>query len=97
MRDDTLKTETGSGYRTYILTWLILLGLTAATVAVYYLHLGNAGAVIALAIASLKAGLILLFFMHLLQEGRFLQGIFLIPVLLIGLIIGFTFLDVWYR
>ena len=85
------------GLKTYILTWLVLLGLTAATVSVYHLHLGNTGVVIALTIASLKAGLILLFFMHLRQEGRFLQGIFLIPILLIGVIIGFTFLDVWYR
>jgi cytochrome c oxidase subunit 4 len=92
-----LKTETGNSFMTYILTWVLLLGLTATTVAVYHLHLGNTGAVIALMIASFKAGLILLFFMHLLQEGRFLQGIFLIPVVLIGVIIGFTFLDVWYR
>lgn len=92
-----MKTETGSSYRTYIVIWVLLLGLTAATVTVYRLHLGNAGAAIALAIASLKAGLILLYFMSLRQEGRFLQGIFLIPVLLIGVLIGFTFLDVWYR
>ncbi|MBA4373334.1 MAG: cytochrome-c oxidase [Thermodesulfovibrio sp.] len=92
-----MKTETGSSYRTYLVIWLLLLGLTAVTVAVYRLHLGNAGAAAALAIASLKAGLILLYFMNLRQEGRFLQGIFLIPVLLIGILIGFTFLDVWYR
>lgn len=92
-----MKTETGSSYGTYSIIWVLLLGLTAVTVGVYRLHLGNAGAAIALAIASLKAGLILLYFMNLRQEGRFLQGIFLIPVLLIGVLIGFTFLDVWYR
>jgi cytochrome c oxidase subunit 4 len=92
-----MKTETGSSYGTYLVIWVLLLVLTTATVAVYRLHLGNAGAAVALAIASLKAGLILLYFMNLRQEGRFLQGIFLIPVLLIGVLIGFTFLDVWYR
>lgn len=92
-----MTTETGSSYRTYIVIWALLLVLTAATVALYRLHLGNAGALAALGIASLKAGLILLYFMNLRQEGRFLQGIFLIPVFLICLLIGFTFLDVWYR
>ncbi|MBI5103322.1 MAG: cytochrome C oxidase subunit IV family protein [Nitrospirae bacterium] len=92
-----MKTETGPAYSGYVLTWLVLLGLTAATVLVYHLHLGSAGAAAALAIASLKAGLILLFFMHLLREGPFLRAIFLLPVLLTGVIIGLTFLDVWYR
>lgn len=91
------ETKTGISYRGYILTWLVLLGLTGATVGVYILHLGNLGALAALVIASAKAALILLFFMHLLQEGRFLKGIFLLPVLLIGVLIGLTFVDVWYR
>jgi cytochrome c oxidase subunit 4 len=89
--------ETGGGYRTYVAAWLFLLLLTAVTVGVYRLHLGKAGAAIAVAVASVKAGLILIYFMHLRQEGRFLQAVFLIPVLLIGVLIGFTYLDVWYR
>ncbi|MBI5638921.1 MAG: cytochrome C oxidase subunit IV family protein [Nitrospirae bacterium] len=96
LREDLRKQE-GSGYAAYILIWLILLGLTVVTVTVSRLSLGSTGAVISLAIASLKAGLILLFFMHLRHEGRLLKGIFLIPIVLISLIIGFTFLDVWYR
>lgn len=88
---------TGSGYRTYVAAWLLLLLLTALTVGVYRLDLGNAGSVMAVAVASVKAGLILIFFMHLRQEGRFIQAVFLIPVLLIGVLIGVTFLDVWYR
>jgi cytochrome c oxidase subunit 4 len=102
MRDNALKTEdmktpTGSSYRTYIVTWLILLALTGLAVGVYLIHMGTAGVAIALSIASLKAALILVFFMHLRQESRFLQGVFLLPVVLLGVIIGFTFLDVWYR
>ncbi|TAN39471.1 MAG: hypothetical protein EPN25_11415 [Nitrospirae bacterium] len=95
MNEQTIQTK--SSFRPYILTWMLLLGLTVVTVSVYYLDLGSAGAAIALFIASVKAGLILLIFMHLRQEGRFLIGIFLIPVLLIGLLIGGTYLDVWYR
>lgn len=81
----------------YIIAWLVLVCLTAATVAVYFLHLGNAGSIIALTIASTKAGLILLFFMNLRQEGRLVQTIFLIPLALVGAIIAFTFLDVFFR
>ena len=89
--------ETAVGSKTYILTWAALVCLTALTVSIYFLHLGNAGAALALTIASIKAGLILLFFMHLRKEARLLQGIFLIPVLLVCLIIGLTLLDVFYR
>jgi len=89
--------ETAGSNRAYILTWLALVCLTALTVAVYFLHLGNAGAAAALTIASVKAGLILLFFMHLRQESKLLQGIFLMPLLLVWLIIGLTVLDVFYR
>jgi len=92
-----MKEDNGSGARTYIIVWVMLVALTAVTVGVYRLHLGTAGVAIALIIASLKAGVILIFFMHLRQESRFLQGVFLLPVLLIGAIIGFTFIDVWYR
>lgn len=81
----------------YILAWLMLIILTATTVGVYHLHLGTSGVAIALIIASLKAGVILLFFMHLRRESRFLQGVFLLPIFLIGAIIGLTFIDVWYR
>jgi|MudIll2142460700_1097286.scaffolds.fasta_scaffold78873_3 cytochrome c oxidase subunit 4 len=88
---------TAGSQKAYILTWLALICLTAATVAVYFMHLGDAGAAIALTIASIKAGLILLFFMHLRQESRLLQGIFLMPLLLVWLIIGLTVLDVFYR
>jgi len=83
--------------KTYVITWLALVCLTAATVGVFFLHLGNAGGIIALTIASVKAGLILLFFMNLRQEGRLIQAIFLIPVVLIGIIVAFTFLDVFLR
>jgi cytochrome c oxidase subunit 4 len=93
----SINGKAGSGFWVYIVVWLALLGLTAATVTVYYLHLGGAGAAIALFIATAKACLILLFFMDLRHEGRFLQGVFLIPVFLVGVLIAFTFLDIWYR
>ena len=97
VKPEDMKKEGPTGGRTYILAWLMLVILTAVTVGVYLLHLGASGVVIALIIASLKAGVILLIFMHLRQESRFLQGVFLLPVFLVGALIGLTFIDVWYR
>ena len=50
--------------RTYVLTFLALLILTALTTAVAYVDLGAFNTVVALAIAVIKMTLVLLFFMH---------------------------------
>jgi cytochrome c oxidase subunit IV len=84
--------------RTYLLVWAALLALTAATVVIArrrlladYSVLGSLG------IASLKAGLVLAFFMHLKYESRLLQGLALLAVLTLLSILAGTFADVWYR
>jgi len=84
--------------RTFLLVWATLLGLTAATVAIAkgrlfadYSVLGSLG------IASLKAGLVLAFFMHLKYESRLLRGLALLAVLTLLTILAGTFTDVWYR
>ena len=51
------------GYRTSILVWVALLALTALTLGVSYLHLGVLNAAVALALASVKAALVGLYFM----------------------------------
>jgi cytochrome c oxidase subunit 4 len=51
--------------RTYVLVFVALLVLTAATVAVSYVDLGTLSTVVALSIAVSKALLVLIFFMHL--------------------------------
>ena len=84
-------------YRTYVYVWgalLILLGLTVAAAKIYS---SKYGVVINLFIASLKAGLVLMFFMHLKYEGRFLKGLVLLTISALTLIILLTFSDVWYR
>ena len=84
--------------RTFVLVWAALLALTVATVAIAkgqlladYSILGSLG------IASLKAGLVLGFFMHLKYESRLLQGLALLAVLTLLTILAGTFADVWYR
>jgi len=83
--------------KTFIKVWLALLALTAITVTVAELHLGRFSALTALVIASLKAGLVLWFFMHLKYESRLFKGLFLTPIVTLAVIIGLTFFDIWYR
>jgi cytochrome c oxidase subunit 4 len=83
---------------TYTAVWLALLILLAATIAVSKLQLLARFSVLgSLVIASIKAGLVLAFFMHLKYEGRFLKGILAITLFALTLLIGLTFVDVWYR
>ncbi len=85
------------GNRTFLFVWAALITLTAITVTVAELHLGRFSMLTALVIASLKAGLVLWFFMHLKYESRLFKWLFLAPVVTLAVIIGFTFFDIWYR
>ena len=84
--------------RTYLLVWAALLAFTAATVAIAKERLLTDYSVLgSLGIASLKAGLVLAFFMHLKYESRLLQWLALLTVLTLLTILAGTFADVWYR
>jgi cytochrome c oxidase subunit 4 len=48
-------------------------------------------------IASVKAGTVLLVFMHMRYEDRMLQWSFLATVLFLAIMIGFIFWDVAFR
>ena len=87
-----------SGNWTYIVVWVALLFLLAATVATARLQLlGKASVLGSLAIASIKAGLVLTFFMHLKDESPFLKMMLTITILALTLLIGLLFTDVWLR
>jgi cytochrome c oxidase subunit 4 len=79
--------------RTYIIVFATLLVLTLVTVAVSYLHLEVHNAIaIALVIATFKASLVALFFMHLISERQVvllilaLTGAFAVVLLLLPVI-----------
>ncbi|MGH9520300.1 MAG: cytochrome C oxidase subunit IV family protein [Terriglobales bacterium] len=57
----------------YVAIGLTLLVLTAATCAISYVDLGVFNAVVALAIAVLKAMLVVLFFMHMKYSSRLVK------------------------
>lgn len=83
---------------TYVIVWFLLLLLLAATIAVSRLHLFAQFSVLgALVIASVKAGLVLAFFMHLKDEGFFLKIMLTLAVGALTLLIGLLFADIWLR
>jgi cytochrome c oxidase subunit 4 len=84
-------------YRTYVYVWIALLLLLAATIYVAKVKFTHYSVVINLLIATVKAGLVLSFFMHLRYEGRFLKGMLLLALTALACIIALTFSDVWYR
>lgn len=83
--------------RTYVIIWIMLLAFTGTTIIVAGMHLGRFSTLTALVIASIKASLVLWFFMHLKYEKRLFKYLLLVPVLTLTFMIGLTFLDIWYR
>jgi cytochrome c oxidase subunit 4 len=77
--------------------WLVLLALTGLTVGITRLDLGGFKVLVALAIASAKAGLVIALFMHMKYEGRLLCWLLFLALLTLAIFIGFTFFDVLYR
>ncbi|HTZ18026.1 MAG TPA: cytochrome C oxidase subunit IV family protein [Dissulfurispiraceae bacterium] len=85
-------------YRTYVYVWIALLVFLGITIAVAKLSLLAQYSVIgSLLIASLKAGLVLVFFMHLKNEGWIVKGMLALAVGALTFIIVLTFSDVWFR
>ena len=86
-----------AAYRTYLIVWITLLVLTGATWGVSYVNLGMGNVAVALLIASVKAALVALFFMHLRYENRLVWAFALIPLFFLALIIVGTLADTMFR
>lgn len=85
------------GFRTYITVWICLLLFTGMTVSVANLNLGKYGSLTSVLIATLKAVMILLFFMHLKYEKPLIMLMLLVTVCTMAVIIGLTFFDIGFR
>jgi cytochrome c oxidase subunit 4 len=77
----------------YFATWGALMVLTAITVFASYLDLGAMNLVIALFIATTKACIVALMFMHLKYDHKFHAIIFSFSVIFLGIFIAFTMFD----
>jgi len=95
--DEKELTLKGAGNKTYVIIWLCLLVLTATTVAVAKLHLTNYAVLAAIGIATMKATLVVTFFMHLKHEPLILKVMLFLALLALTLIVLLTFSDTWFR
>ena len=76
--------------RTYYLIFLTLMVCTAITVAVAFVDLGRLNAVVAMAIAVLKATLVVLFFMHVKYSTKLTWAVVIGSVFWLGILIVMT-------
>ena len=74
-----------------------LLALTAVTIWASRIELGRLNIWMTLLIASVKSSFVLLFFMHLKYEGRFIRTTFIVTVCTLAILVGFLFWDVSFR
>lgn len=83
----------------YLATLITLIILTGVTFGASYVNFGSGGAniVIALSIATVKAVLVSLFFMHLIHDRPINSVIAIAGFLFLGILLLFTFLDVGTR
>ncbi|MBL8204796.1 MAG: cytochrome C oxidase subunit IV family protein [Blastocatellia bacterium] len=84
----------------YWTVWGGLMVLTVITVLAYYipirlnLNLGAANVIIAMVIATTKATLVCMYFMHLKYDKKFNLIAFLSSLIFLGLFLSFTLLDI---
>jgi len=82
---------------TYVSVWLGLLVLTAVTVTVASLNLGQWSVFGAIFIALIKASLVILFFMHIKYEDKVFKMMLALAVVTLTVIMVLTFMDISYR
>ncbi len=84
-------------YKTYVYVWVALLLLLAATIAVAKVEFLKYSVLANLLIASVKAGLVLFFFMHLKYERLLLKAMLFMVIATLTSVIALFFSDVMFR
>ncbi|WP_462137152.1 cytochrome C oxidase subunit IV family protein [Candidatus Mycalebacterium sp.] len=86
------------GIRQYVIVWVTLMALTALTVWSASKNLGGyLNITVAMVIASVKAGIVALYFMHLKFEDKLTWVYAIYPLFLLSLLIGFTIFETFTR
>jgi cytochrome c oxidase subunit 4 len=86
-----------ASYGLYVAVRAGLVALTATTVGVSYVTFPNVAILTALLIATTKAALVLLYFMHLRFEGRLYFLMMLVVLVTYAIFLGLTFSDYGFR
>jgi cytochrome c oxidase subunit 4 len=79
--------------KSYVSIFLTLMALTAITVAVAYVNLGQFNKVVALGIASLKATLVILYFMHVKYSSHLTKLVVVSGFFFLIVLLGLTMSD----
>ena len=95
MSDDAETGHAGAGR--YLVCWGALAALTVVTFSLSSVDLGTWSVVVALLIATVKASVVVLFFMHLWDHQGANRLVFAVSVLFVVVLIGITLLDVTTR
>jgi cytochrome c oxidase subunit IV len=83
--------------KTYILVYLALLFLLVLTLAIAYIEMAGLNTILAIFVASLKAFLVILYFMHV-RYSTILTRVFIISGFLwMAILVGFTLTDYFTR
>ncbi len=79
--------------KSYVVIFLTLMVLTTITVAVAYVNLGPLNKVVALSIASFKATLVILYFMHVKYSSRLTKLVVISGFFFLFILLGLTMAD----
>ncbi len=83
--------------KSYVAVWMALLFLTVVTVLTSYQDYGVFNILVAMLIATLKASLVCLIFMHLKYENKLNQVVFVSSLVFLAVFIGLTASDLLTR
>jgi cytochrome c oxidase subunit 4 len=86
-----------TSYRTYGWVLVILLALTCLTITVTWVDLSALTVLVAMIIASVKAYIVLTWFMHLKFESSLFRALVIVVLAIYALVIGLTFFDYLLR
>jgi cytochrome c oxidase subunit IV len=78
---------------TYLIVFALLMVMTALTVAVAYIDVGPLNTVIALSIASFKATIVILYFMHVKHASRLTKLLVVTGLFFLAILLGETMID----
>ncbi len=80
-----------------IKVWIALLFFTWLTVTIAYVDFGSATLPIALLIATVKASIVLTYYMHLKFDSKILTVFLMLVIVIFAVFIGLTFFDYAFR
>ena len=92
-----MEEHTRIPYSRYLMVWFALVLFTGITITVAGLQVGGWSVFAAIAIAAIKATLVLFYFMHLRYEAAIFKVALTVAMLTLAVIMALTFADVSFR